>query len=74
MATEQRYDYSFSVWPSETWAFQRAVYLTFEHMNARLTLTFTPLEFERYRASLAFHGLTLREIERVPYVDPEPVA
>jgi hypothetical protein len=33
----------------------------------------TEPEFERFRSGLSHHGLTLREVGRVPYVEPEPV-
>lgn len=67
------YNYSFSVWPSETWGFERAVYELFKALNSRVEMTFTPEEFERFRSGLSHHGFTLREAERVPYFEPEPV-
>ena len=67
------FDYTFSVWPDETWGFDRAVFVTFEALGARVEMTFTPSEFETYRSALSRHGLTLREVERVPHNEPEPV-
>jgi hypothetical protein len=67
------YVYSFHVWPSETWKFAPAVYDLFRMLNGRVEMTFSPEEFERFRSDLSHHGLTLREAERVPYLEPEPV-
>lgn len=67
------YAYSFSVWPSETWGFDKAVFQVFEAMGARVEMPFTPEEFERFRSSLSHSGFTLREIERALYHEPEPV-
>jgi hypothetical protein len=68
-----RYVYSFSVWPDETWKFERAVFALFGMLTARIEMIFTRPEFERFRSGLSHHGLTLREIERVPYHEPETV-
>lgn len=65
--------YCFSVWPDEALDFDKAIYLLFEAMGTRTELQYTEAEFNTFRAGLAKHGLTLREIERVPYVDPETV-
>lgn len=67
------YNYSFSVWPSETWGFEKPVFELFKFLNRRVEITFTPDEFERFRSGLSHHGLTLREVERVPYAEPEYV-
>jgi hypothetical protein len=68
-----RYNYSFSVWPCETWGFGPEVFDLFRMLGGRVEMEFAQPEFERFRAALAFHGLTLREVERVPYCEPEPV-
>ena len=68
-----RYVYSFQAWPDETWKFDRAVYLLFEFLGCRVEMEFTEAEFEAFRSALSRHGLTLREVTRVPYVDPEAV-
>ena len=67
------YVYSFSVWPSETWGFAPAVFDLFRMLNGRIEIVFTPEEFESFRSSLSHHGLTMRETERIPYFEPEPV-
>jgi hypothetical protein len=71
--TEQRFVYGFSVWPDETWTFDQAVYRVFEIMSSRVELDFSESEFERFRSGLSHHGLTLREVERVPYIEPEAI-
>ena len=68
-----QYVYSFSVWPQETWGFERPVYDLFNALNARVEMVFTRATFEQFRSGLSHAGLTLREIERVPYFEPEPV-
>lgn len=69
-----KYSYSFSVWPAEQWGFDKAVFSLFEVLGGRVQLDFTEPEFERFRSGLSHHGLTIREIERVPYAIPETVA
>lgn len=68
-----KYLYSFSAWPSETWGFKPALFALFRTLSARVELAFTEWEFERFRSTLNHDGITLREIERVPYHDPEAV-
>jgi hypothetical protein len=68
------YNYSFSVWPSETWGFGRSVFVLFESLGTRIEMAFTEHEFEWFRSELSHHGLVLHEVERVPYVEPEIVA
>lgn len=68
-----RYHYSFQVWPDETWDFDPAVLELFKVRRERVELDFTERAFERFRSGLSHHGLTLREVERVPYIEPEPV-
>ncbi len=65
------YTYSFSVWPDETWRFDPAVFELFRMWTPMLGKDMTEAEFERFRSGLSHHGLTLREIGRVPYVEPE---
>lgn len=72
-AVEPAYDYSFSVWPSETWGFDKAVFDLFKLIGGRVELSFSESEFEKFRSALSHHGLTLREIERVLHREPEPV-
>lgn len=71
--TKTEYIYSFTVWPDETWNFDQAIFELFRMLLTRVEWKFDRQGFERFRSSLSRHGLTLREIERVPYMDPEPV-
>lgn len=68
-----KYVYSFTAWPDETWDFDRAVFTLFGMLAARMSIEFTELEFEGFRSRLSHHGITLREIERVPYQEPETI-
>jgi hypothetical protein len=67
------YVYSFTVWPDETWDFDKAVFELFRATSIRVEMPFSPENFERFRSGLSHHGLTLREIERVPYAEPETI-
>lgn len=68
------YVYSFTAWPDEACAFNmRAVFQLFDALKARVEMRFSAEGFDRFRASLALHGITLREVERVPYHEPEKV-
>jgi hypothetical protein len=68
-----KYVYTFSVWPSETWGFNRELFDLFRMVNTQVEMHFTEGEFEQFRSALSHDGFSLREIERWPYVDPEPV-
>lgn len=68
-----RYHYQFTVWPDETWGHEESLYVLFECLASRIEVDFGPEEFESFRSSLSRQGFTLREIERVPAIDPEPV-
>jgi hypothetical protein len=68
-----KYVYSFVVWPDETWDFDRAVFDLFRVLTARVEMHFTEQEFETFRSRLSHHGLTIREVTRRPYVQPESV-
>lgn len=72
-STARIWSYSFSTWPDETWYFDKAVFQLFEMLKYRVEFDFTESQFERFRSGLSHHGLTLREIERVPYFEPERV-
>jgi hypothetical protein len=65
--------YSFAVWPDERKGFDPAVFDLFRMLQGRVEMRFTEEQFNRFRAGLARHGLTLREVERVPYMEPEAV-
>lgn len=64
--------YEFTVWPAEQ-GFCKSVYDLFDHMMTRVQMEFTEEEFEFFRESINQHGLTLREIERVPFQKRETV-
>jgi hypothetical protein len=40
-------------------------------LDTRIEMNFTQVEFERFRSEVLECGITLREIQRVPYVKPE---
>lgn len=65
--------YSFTVWPDETASWSREVFTLFEYLTTRIELEFTEQEFNEFRLKLGSQDLTLREIERVPYSQPETV-
>lgn len=69
----EKFDYRFSVWPDETWSLDPAMFALFGAMSGRVEMVLSPDEFERFRSGLSHHGLTLREVERVPHHEPEPV-
>lgn len=69
-----RYSYSFSVWPDEKHRHCRELFDLFRMLTARVEMNFTEPEFNRFRSQLRGEGFTLREIERVPHHEPEPVA
>ena len=64
--------YEFSVWPAER-GFNKAIYELFRHLSTRIAMEFTEEEFDLFRDALNGHGITLREIGRVPYHEPEIV-
>lgn len=69
-----KYTYTFSVWPNETWGFDRAVYDLFRLFNWRVDMDFESEQaFELFRSELSHDGLTLREITRVPHHEPEVI-
>ncbi len=68
-----KYLYSFVVWPSETWGFGKALFMVFKATRIRMDEVFEEEEFEAFRSMLNHDGFTLREIERVPYHEPEIV-
>ena len=69
----KEYAYTFTVWPDETWDFDKVVFDVFRMMPTRVEMNFDADSFEMFRSRLSHHGFTLREIERVPHTEPEPV-
>ena len=67
------FTYSFAVWPDETRKFDKSMYDLFGVLEPRAMMEFTEADFDRFRTALLHHGLTLREIERVPFHQPETV-
>lgn len=70
---DTKYNYSFSVWPSETFGFRRSLFSAFQLLATRIEMGFTEKEFERFRSELSHDGFTVREIERAEFVIPEMV-
>ncbi|MBX9581006.1 MAG: hypothetical protein K2X87_11915 [Gemmataceae bacterium] len=70
-----RYEYRFNVWPDEeSPRWNTAAYDVFRMLGGRVVaLDFTEREFNDFREDLSRVGLTLREIERVPFHSPEGV-
>lgn len=69
-----RYAYCFSVWPEEQhprWT--PAVYALFRHLTGRVEMEFDERGFNDFREELCKCGLSLREIERRPWHEPEAV-
>ena len=73
MSHPLRYNYSFSVWPEEQRNINAAMFTLFEFMPNRFEVIFTEEQFNEFRSGLAVHYLTLREIEQVPYREPENI-
>lgn len=70
------YEYSFAVWPDETNERLRrcqALFDLFRAMLSRVGMEFTESGFNDFREEIGKAGFTLREIERVPHVEPESV-
>lgn len=64
--------YEFSVWPDETWKFNRSIFQLFE-MFGRFEVEMSEKDFESFRSNLTHHGITLREITRKPFSEREIV-
>lgn len=67
-----KYAYTFQIWPHESVASCSALYEIFRP-GYRQEIVKTEEEFNSFRNKLLSHHLTLREIERVPYHNPEGV-
>ncbi len=70
---DKQWTYCFSTWPSETWGFDQSVFQLFEMLKGQVEMVFIERDFEMFRSKLNHAGLTLREVFRVPYVEPEIV-
>jgi hypothetical protein len=69
----ERYDYSFVVWVASG-AFAKCPRLgVLFAQYPRVTMTYTPQEFEEFRASMAEVGFALRHIYRTPHQPEEAV-
>jgi hypothetical protein len=68
-----KYVYSFVVWPDETRNFNRVLFDYFRVFRRRTEMHFTEADFERFRKEMLLDGFTLREVSRVPYIEPESV-
>jgi hypothetical protein len=70
------FDYCFTVWPddeSPRMRSNRAVFDLFGMLRSRVVMEFTEKSFGDFREEIAKVGMTLREIERQPHLDPMPV-
>jgi hypothetical protein len=67
------YTYTFTPWPNEMIRHPAGLFRLFEALKCSIKEQFTEAEFALFRGQLAQFGLTLREISRVPYVEPEAV-
>ncbi len=67
------YTYTFTLWPDETWGFNRALFDVLRLLNTRVEMPFTEDEFEAFRSRLSHDGFTVRGITRVPHQMPEVV-
>lgn len=74
MNNETEYEYSFTVWPDETLCLNKSIFKLFDILKMqRIGLVFTEKKFQQFRTDISKAGLTMREIERVPYHKPESV-
>lgn len=71
---EMVYEYSFSAWPDEECRrWNPATFSLFKMLTRRTVMEFTERAFNDFREDLAKVGLALREIERVPHLEPAMV-
>ena len=63
--TEQKYFYSFFVWPDEQRGYPKAMFQLFEMLKTRIEMEFSATEFVRFRLDVEGAGITVREISRV---------
>ena len=78
----RKWVYCFSIWPNELWGrkdigdnhdvIPPAVFEVFKSDTMR-ELVFTSWDFLKFRNELESYGLTLREITRWPYCEPETI-
>lgn len=73
-----KYTYSFQVWPDETkdWGtlgMNQPMAQLLIGIGGRLEMEFTEKEFASFRRVLGNNWITLREITRVPHVEPESI-
>lgn len=68
-----QYAYTFTVWPDETMPYHDLTFEVFRMLKMRVEYVATEADFATLRGQLARDGFTLREIERVPYCEPESV-
>lgn len=59
-------DYSFCIWPGERWGWESAICDVFRNVT-RMEMTFTPLEWSQFCASLERSGFAIREAESRAY-------
>jgi hypothetical protein len=69
----EKYLYSFVVWPSEGFPHSRALFTYFRVFRRRTEMRLTEAEWEAFRSEMTSDGFSLREVTRVPFVEPESV-
>lgn len=67
------YDYSFYVWPDSEKPWPKAVFDLFKNWTSRTELTFSPVQFVRFRLDVESAGILLTEISRRPHLKEETV-
>ena len=73
MLGEPKFTYSFTAFPAAKWGFDKAVFELFNLWGGRGELEMTEADFERFKSGLSHHGISLHEVTRVPYHEPELV-
>jgi hypothetical protein len=69
-----KYSYYFSCWPDESVVDSSSVLFELFRIYAiRVSTDMTEEEFSSFRERLLVRQITLREIERIPYQDPETI-
>jgi hypothetical protein len=71
---EQKYAYTFSLWPDENGTFHEGLFDVFRLLQTRVEMAFTEEGFRDFRAKMNLDGFTLRAVVRVPQIEPEEVA
>lgn len=71
--SNEKYEYSFCLWPDEKWNFPYEIFEVFECLKGRMVFDWTPKHFEQVRSALSDYGLVMHEISRRPFCKEEIV-